>query len=896
MTAEEIPEFTEEALLASIARESFLDFCKAFIFVAIPGKVRWGFHMELICRELQEVAERIFLDLPLDHNLLFNLPPGTTKSTLVSVLFPAWLWTRMPEAQIIGVSYSNILALELSRKCRDVVKSDLYRACFPEIQIREDQDNKGFFVNTLGGRRYAAGSRGTVTGFHAHVLCFPYETLVKTDRGDIPMGDIVTRRLNVRVLGADHSTGRLTWQDIRKYETNPGKELCRVEFEDGTSLECTHDHPVFVSGVGYVHASELVEGQRVVSHSAMQELRGGIQGQDLQEVPEDLFHSLPGCLPSRHEEFAQQEEGSSLRLLQEKVSLSSKTHPQLQVRKSVLLSQVCRREEAQASYFPMRELQQGSYGMFRSASCEVLQLPLPQCILSWQKSPSLAGIGSDRLSGMSKDVRNQNRSAGSQSECLLFSAVCQLGTFSQDFGGEESQIHSRGIGQAIFGQVPKGIFVGSQEGRVSLLPLQTQGDNQGTRRTPHRLRQVKRLAGESGNAVSLVSRTDARFDFQSLDLGEKVVCRVVLSVRIPETVYNLNVSEEHNYFAEGILVHNCIDDPLDPMRALSEAELLSVNYWIKNTLSSRKVDKVVSAIVMVMQRVHSLDPSAEMAEAANTRHFCIPATTDYPIQPPELVNYYVDGLMDPVRLPRKYIDELLAPGGPGEAFVACQYGQQPFITGGGIFKVSRLRWGRPPEAFKRMVRAWDKAGTAQRGVNALLSRGPAYTVGTLMGVDADDRVWILNVKRARMDSHAREQLIVSTARIDRQQYGRAVVVAVEQEPGASGLEGAQATARRLAGFSVVLSPASGTKEVRANEFSVCVNGGNCFLPQSLRDGNRWVGWAKDWVDELVAWPQSAFLDQGDSAALGFNTLVKPRVRVGGLKSRLRQFHDGIGKD
>src|SRR5258708_7036592 len=50
-----------------------------------------GFHIDAIVEHLEAVSYgRI-------RNLLINVPPRHMKSSLVSVLWPAWEWTRWPE-------------------------------------------------------------------------------------------------------------------------------------------------------------------------------------------------------------------------------------------------------------------------------------------------------------------------------------------------------------------------------------------------------------------------------------------------------------------------------------------------------------------------------------------------------------------------------------------------------------------------------------------------------------------------------------------------------------------------------------------------------------------------------------------------------------------------------
>jgi predicted phage terminase large subunit-like protein len=164
------PTFNEHELVAAICKESFADFVREFWHEIVTDDIVWNWHMDVLCGELQAVAERIFKKLPRLYDLVINVPPATTKSSICSVMFPAWLWTRMAHCRVIGASYSYSLAVDLSRKCRDIVKSEKYRRCFPGVLIREDQDAKGYFVNSKHGDRFTASVNGMVTGMHGHVI------------------------------------------------------------------------------------------------------------------------------------------------------------------------------------------------------------------------------------------------------------------------------------------------------------------------------------------------------------------------------------------------------------------------------------------------------------------------------------------------------------------------------------------------------------------------------------------------------------------------------------------------------------------------------------------------------------------------------------------------------
>lgn len=162
-------QIAEDSLIRDICRESFADFVKEFWNEINTEDLVWNWHMQYLCDELQKIAERVFLAEPCEYDLIINISPGSSKSTICSQMFPAWCWTRMPQACCIGASYSQHIAMNNSRKQRDVVKSEKYRRIF-KIAIRRDQDGKSFFMNYNGGYRYAVGIGGSVTGMHGHFL------------------------------------------------------------------------------------------------------------------------------------------------------------------------------------------------------------------------------------------------------------------------------------------------------------------------------------------------------------------------------------------------------------------------------------------------------------------------------------------------------------------------------------------------------------------------------------------------------------------------------------------------------------------------------------------------------------------------------------------------------
>lgn len=167
-------EFDKVKWLAYACQSSFEFFMREF-WGEIPGvksdELKWNWHLSYLCKTLQQDAERVFQGLPRLHDRVYNLPPGTSKSSIVSIGYPCWIWCRMPRARIITGSHTESLVLDLSGKSRDVIKSEKYRELFPEVRIRHDRDAKGEYANTVGGERRVSTVGGkSPLGFHAHFL------------------------------------------------------------------------------------------------------------------------------------------------------------------------------------------------------------------------------------------------------------------------------------------------------------------------------------------------------------------------------------------------------------------------------------------------------------------------------------------------------------------------------------------------------------------------------------------------------------------------------------------------------------------------------------------------------------------------------------------------------
>lgn len=342
-----------------------------------------------------------------------------------------------------------------------------------------------------------------------------------------------------------------------------------------------------------------------------------------------------------------------------------------------------------------------------------------------------------------------------------------------------------------------------------------------------------------------------------------------------------------------------VDDPIDPQGARSELELDTAAKFMMEVIPSRAVDKRVTPTILVMQRLSPRDPTAVMVNVAKTpgavpvRQICLPGELTDKVFPPELKEKYVDGLLDPVRMPKSVLVGFRAK--LGTYAYAGQVLQEPVPPGGGMFKpqyFTRTCRAAPYNAVR--IRYWDRAATQDGG---------CYTAGVLMARDGEGNYYVEHVEHGQWDPDERNEIIVAAAKRDRSRYGpnHEPQVVIEAERGSTGLESFRNIARKLAGFRVKEDQPTGSKDTRAEPWADQLAAGTVLL---VEDGT-WdlAGYIEE---HLLFRPDPTtkrlgkFKDQVDASSGAFNLLAAgsrregPILRVltlGGPKNKgLRLFY------
>lgn len=146
-------------------RGGLMDCYKLFWPLIETAEFKSNWHHELLCEHLEEVERS-----PQGKDVIFNVPPGTGKSSLVNVVFPIYCWLRDPTKRIIVASFDAALALRDARRHASVMESDLWEACFKDVVSLPNTYADGEIHNLQGGWRYSTSiPKGRVTGWHADI-------------------------------------------------------------------------------------------------------------------------------------------------------------------------------------------------------------------------------------------------------------------------------------------------------------------------------------------------------------------------------------------------------------------------------------------------------------------------------------------------------------------------------------------------------------------------------------------------------------------------------------------------------------------------------------------------------------------------------------------------------
>lgn len=245
--------------------DSLIEFMKRAWREVEPKPFSLNWHHAEIAQQLEQITYGN------SRHLIINIPPRHTKTLLVNVFWPAWIWCQSeiaplsgPQVKFLCVSYGAILSEKIALQMRRLVMGDWYQSLWGHrVRILADQQGRADFGNTAGGERLSSSIEGGLLGKGGDIqICFPYDEVIWTEAGPRQIGDVVRERLPIRVWSFNQDRQQVELRRLTGWHTNPGSVIVEIQTEDGGAVKCTPDHRIWTPS-GWRPAQGLRPGDLV---------------------------------------------------------------------------------------------------------------------------------------------------------------------------------------------------------------------------------------------------------------------------------------------------------------------------------------------------------------------------------------------------------------------------------------------------------------------------------------------------------------------------------------------------------------------------------------------------------------------------------------------------------
>lgn len=184
----EVIKYDCESSLASLVKLSW--------HLIEPGtKLIWNWHLDVLCAYLEAVFYRKI------KRVIFNVPPGSMKSSIVSVAYPVWCWIKRPEERFLNITNEQGLALRDALKSKTIIQSDWFQSKW-DLPFDPSQNEKILYQNVKRGFRQSLGITAGITGKRGSTLIIddPHDSMqVESDLQRQTVIDAYDYKLSTRL-------------------------------------------------------------------------------------------------------------------------------------------------------------------------------------------------------------------------------------------------------------------------------------------------------------------------------------------------------------------------------------------------------------------------------------------------------------------------------------------------------------------------------------------------------------------------------------------------------------------------------------------------------------------------------------------------------------------------
>ncbi len=825
---------------------------QAWSWLGEPNEYLDNWHIELICEYLELVT---LGDLT---RLIINIPTRYMKSLLVSVDWPCWDWLRTPKKRWMFSSYSHELSVKHSLKRRRILESVWYQKNWSHIIEMDPRHNQqDDFGNTAGGEMLATSMSGSATGLGGN--CLYSDTLITTDIGLICVEDLVRLHEAPRVLAFNHSSRRAEWRQIQGWRViKNGSPMLEIESSTGHKVRVTAEHHIFTCNRGYQEAHNLRPGDRIITHTVKEE-----QNLSVVRESEKIRHKIAN-MPRLLRQAAGCQSNTKMHVLRRNIREAAiRLHEGYKARVQGLLlhSELLRATSRHKECEEMRVLRSSDA---RKTAQQILLRGLSYSEQIFKKANRCLSTMRQRL--LSKVTQN----------AILLQRMRRPGTFGT-YEGKREPPFSRWLKLCKVVQRNEASDTGA---RFPQMPEMRQRRNN----ISNNLERVNNRPLKSGHpslerAGRRQQARELSNDVQNLSCGvPSLEEETILEIRAFNPgeceVYDIQVEGCNNFFADQILVHNClvIDDPVDPTQARSKVQRDAANREFDQKFYNRLDDKKKGAIVVVMQRVNEEDLTGHVTglKDADLNSYLIKSGEWLVLRIPaeaEQTEEIRFPLHPEYNFERKKGD-LLWPKREGPQQIANarrvmdwgysgQYQQRPAAETGNIIQRHWIKYYiKRPLKFDFWLQSWDMSF---KDLDT-----SSYVCGGVLALKGAD-VYLIDWIMEKMDLPTTIEAVKRMSK----DYPRCKLKLVEDA--ANGPAVIQSLKRKIPGMVAV--PASGSKESRLYATQPMFEAENVWFPDpSIRPD------IKERVNELCTFPAATVKDFVDMLAHGLNRYNQMQIR------------------
>lgn len=368
--------------------------------------------------------------------------------------------------------------------------------------------------------------------------CFPAGTQVDTECGPMDIAEIVNKKLAVRVWS--WCQGVLELKPVRRYVKSNSHSLLEVRTRLGYSIVCTPNHKIWTDNRGYVEAGNLREGDEVRVRPR--------QNKGLEES-----EPRKGSGTERQKQIAVQDSCEcSCAAESSRESGRGQTHRQGGGLRNVRVE--CREDEPVLREKMFRHLAVESLPRGRKresegyAFCATGHGGSGQEISFRENEASQFRSGVSRQSGRNIEVAERPVVAGETRGEWISHETTDSTTFLSGVAPGEFGVHNKYCGRS--GGMPTQLLQ-SRLGAPTIEDRRRGGRQQSQN-------EEMEIFGREKNGGTVVDRVERVKTYERGNISQR---RDVSGKSTP--TYNLEIEDNHNYFANGILVSNChaLKDP-----------------------------------------------------------------------------------------------------------------------------------------------------------------------------------------------------------------------------------------------------------------------------------------------------------------------------------------------